>query len=400
MNKRVRGTVALLISLVNKLTSTARRSRLAFPLAAAILLFAALSGVPQEARGATCANPVACENLLPGTPQSVWDISKGEGTTIQGFADPFSVNLGQTIQFKIESPATSYKIDIYRMGYYGGDGARLEASVTPNISVSQNQPACNTNTATGLTDCSNWGVSASWAVPTTAVSGVYFAHIYRTDGSTDENQIPFVVRDDASHSDIIFKTSDETWQAYNDWGGNSLYAGNGHADREQPAWTRAAPSQVSYDRPFATRFDTPYGQDYFFYAEFPMIQFLEENGYDVSYIDSASVAADTGGAIALDQHKVFMSAGHDEYWSGPEVTNVTAARNNGVNLAFFSGNEVYWKTRWARGRRRHALPDADHVQGEPGQRPDRPVGPADLDRANGRTRGSARPATAGSRRTR
>ena len=239
MYKRVRGTVALLISLIDKLTSTVRRSRLAFPLAAAILLFAALSGVPQAAKGATCVNSIACENLLPGTSPSVWDISNGEGTTIQGFAAPFSVNIGQTIQFKIESPATSYKIDIYRMGYYGGDGARLEASITPNISISQNQPACNTDTTTGLTDCSNWGVSASWAVPTTAVSGVYFAHIYRTDGSTDENQIPFVVRDDASHSDIIFKTSDETWQAYNDWGGNSLYSGTATLTAWQQAADRA-----------------------------------------------------------------------------------------------------------------------------------------------------------------
>ena len=345
MNKCVRGAVARLISMVNKLTTTARRSRLAFPLAAAILLFAALSAVPQTARGATCANPIACENLLPGTPASVWDISKGEGTTIQGFAAPFSVNIGQTVQFKIESPATSYKIDIYRMGYYGGDGARLEASVTPNISVSQNQSACNTNAVTGLTDCSNWGASASWTVPTTMVSGVYFAHIYRTDGSTDENQIPFVVRNDASHSDIIFKTSDETWQAYNDWGGNSVYSGTATQTANSPSAAGRAVA-VSYDRPFATRFDTPYGQDYFFYAEFPMIQFLEQNGYDVSYTDSASVAQDTGGAI-LSQHKAFMSTGHDEYWSGPEVANLTAARDKGVSLAFVSGNEVYWKTRWA-----------------------------------------------------
>ena len=107
------------------------------------------------------------------------------------------MNLGGTINFKIESPASSYKIDIYRMGYYGGDGARLITSLTPNISVSQNQPACATNTATGLVDCSNWGVSASWTVPTDLVSGVYFAHIYRTDGTSDENQIPFVVRDDS-----------------------------------------------------------------------------------------------------------------------------------------------------------------------------------------------------------
>jgi len=140
-----------------------RRGRLAVALAVAVLIGATVSGMPQEATGAACANPVACENLRPGTPQSVWDVTKGEGTTIQGFADPFSVNVGQAIRFKIESPAASYKIDIYRMGYYGGDGARLEASVAPNISVSQNQPACDTNATTGLIDCSNWGVSASWS---------------------------------------------------------------------------------------------------------------------------------------------------------------------------------------------------------------------------------------------
>ena len=172
-------------------------------------------------------------------------LSRGQGTTIQGFAAPFSVNVGQTIQFKIESPRRSYKIDIYRIGYYGGDGARLIASITPNISVSQNQPACTTNTATGLIDCGNWGVSASWAVPTTLVSGVYFAHIYRTDGTSDENQIPFVVRNDASHSDIIFKTSDETWQAYNDWGGNSLYTGTATQTANSPqAAGRAVAGQL------------------------------------------------------------------------------------------------------------------------------------------------------------
>ena len=173
----------------------------------------------------------------------------GEGTTIQGFADPFSVNLGGTINLKIESPATSYAIDIYRMGYYGGDGARLIASLTPNISVSQNQPACNTNTATGLVDCSNWGVSASWTVPTTLVSGVYFAHIYRTDGTSDENQIPFVVRDDASHSDILFKTDDETWEAYNDWGGYSLYSGDATDTLDRPTSLDAGPGRAGELRP-------------------------------------------------------------------------------------------------------------------------------------------------------
>jgi N,N-dimethylformamidase beta subunit-like, C-terminal/Domain of unknown function (DUF4082)/Bacterial Ig-like domain/Bacterial Ig domain len=317
---------------------------------AAALTAALLVSMP-SARASACdpvsGNPVACENTLPGTPSSAWDVGPGEGKTIQGFTAQFSVNIGQTVQFKIQSPAKSYAVDIYRMGYYGGDGARLEATVTPNTAVSQTQPACNTNTTTGLVDCGNWGVSASWAVPSTAVSGVYFAHIYRTDGTTDENQIPFVVRNDASHSGILFKTSDETWQAYNDWGGSSLYVGNSTGK----PWCCSALDpgravQVSYNRPFATRFDTPYGQDFFFYAEYPTVRFLEANGYDVSYTDAATVAADTGGTL-IQQHKVLMCTGHDEYWSGPEVANVEAARAAGVSMAFFTGNEVFWKTRWA-----------------------------------------------------
>ena len=146
----------------------------------------------------SCANPVACENQQQGTPQSTWDVSS-YSTSIQGFSDPFSVNIGNSINFKINSPASSYAIDIYRMGYYGGDGARKITSLTPDISVSQNQPACSTNTVTGLVDCGNWGVSATWNVPSTAVSGVYFARIYRTDGTSGANQIPFVVTDNSSH---------------------------------------------------------------------------------------------------------------------------------------------------------------------------------------------------------
>ena len=74
-----------------------------------------------------------------------------------------------------------------------------------------------------------------------------------------------------------------------------------------------------------------------------MVRFLESNGYDVSY--TTGVDTDRRGAELLE-HKVFLSVGHDEYWSGQQRANVEAARAAGVNLAFFSGNEVFWKTRW------------------------------------------------------
>ena len=155
--------------------------------------------------------------------------------------------------------------------------------------TARNQPACNTNTATGLVDCGNWSVSATWNVPANAVSGVYFAHIY-TSGATHENQIPFVVTNNASTSNTVFMTSDETWQAYNDWGGYSLYTG----DATGSPWCCTAldpgrATQVSYNRPFNTRYVNTGGQDFFFSMEFPMIEWLEENGYDISYVSEADV---------------------------------------------------------------------------------------------------------------
>ncbi len=323
------------------------RGRLLAPVSAAVLVGGLLAGYGAPAAQASCANPVACENALPGTPESVWDATGSATSTIYGFADPFSVNIGQTVSFKIKSPATSYKIDIYRMGYYGGNGARLQGSATPNIAVSQAQPACNTNTVTGLVDCGNWSVSATWTVPSTAVSGVYFAKIYRTDGNSDASQIPFVVRNDASHSAVVYMTSDETWQAYNDWGGYSVYAGKATGS----PWCCSALDpgravQVSYNRPFATRYDTPGGQDFFFGNEFSTVRFLEANGYDVSYVSQEDVAA-SNGASMLEQHKALVNSGHSEYWDAGDRANVTAARDAGVNLAFFAGNLMWWKTRWA-----------------------------------------------------
>ena len=346
MSKHLAGNPARIQFLTRAEFRSRRRLRhLAAP-AALVLAGALLVLSPAAPAQAACVNPIACENQQPGTPQSTWDVSS-PSTSIQGFSDPFSVNIGNSINFKISSPATSYAIDIYRMGYYGGDGARKITSITPNISVSQNQSACNTNTVTGLVDCGNWGVSATWSIPSTAVSGVYFARIYRTDGTSGANQIPFVVTDNSSHSGTVFMTSDETWQAYNDWGGYSVYTGNATGS----PWCCSALNpgravQVSYNRPFATRADTPDGQDFFFYAEFPMIQFLEKNGYDVSYVSQIDVAQ-SGAASMIEQHKMLVNAGHSEYWDAGDMSNLKAARNAGVNLALFTGNTAWWKTRWA-----------------------------------------------------
>jgi hypothetical protein len=73
-------------------------------------------------------------------------------------------------------------------------------------------------------DCGNWAVSASWTIPANATSGIYFAKVIRLD-TLGASHIVFVVRNDASKSDVLFKTSDMTWEAYNDYGGANLYTG-------------------------------------------------------------------------------------------------------------------------------------------------------------------------------
>ena len=279
----------------------------------------------------TAPNPIVCENALPGTDPSVWDIQGAGDSDIQGFSTDISVNVGGTISFKIDTNARAYTIQIFRTGYYQGLGARKIADVTPSAALPQSQPPCVTDATTQLYDCGNWGVSASWTVPTDAVSGVYIAKLTRTDNG-DDSQITFVVRNDASHSAVLLQTSDPTWEAYNTYGGADFYQG---ADPGRAY-------KISYNRPVVTRGDNS-GRDFYFSSEYPAVRFLEKNGYDVSYF--SGVDTDRYGSELLN-HKVFLSVGHDEYWSAGQRNSVQAAINAGVNAQFLSGNEMYWHTRY------------------------------------------------------
>jgi Domain of unknown function (DUF4082)/Bacterial Ig-like domain/Bacterial Ig domain len=308
------------------------RSR-GFVVAGAVTLFAGLlpfvAATPASASSCvTAANPIVCENALPGTPMDEWYSEFNYGN-IQGYPNQISYQAGDTVSFKVQSPVT-YTIDIYRLGWYGGDGARLMPTSPTQTFPVKTQPACISQASTGLVDCGNWSVTATWTVPSDAVSGVYIADLGQTNND-GEMTVPFVVRNNASHSDIVVQTDDETWEAYNQWTGANLYQGNG------PALDGRAYA-VSYNRPMNTG-----GDNGIYGSEFPMIEWLERNGYNVSYLSGLDVA--TNGSLLLN-HKVFMSSGHDEYWTAQQMQNVLAARKAGVNLAFFSGQTAFWETRF------------------------------------------------------
>lgn len=298
------------------------------PLLVAALL-AAVGAAPAWSSCAAPVNAIEAENCLPGSPPSEWDISPKSGnSTIEGFATDISYDKGQTAQFKVKTTAAAIRIDVYRMGFYNGQGARKVATL--NVSSPPAQPACLFQSATYLIDCGNWAVTASWPIPAGAVSGLYFARLTRLDNG-GASHLYFIVRDDAGAQDILLQTSDSTWQAYNPWGGHSLYTGG-------PKGTGGY--KVSYNRPFTVRQNYPTSP---FRQEYPLIRWLESNAYDVAYFTDAD--ADRRGALIRD-HRVYLMAGHDEYWSGGQRASVEAARAAGVHLAFLSATAMTWKTRW------------------------------------------------------
>lgn len=330
-------------------------------------------------------NRVVAENCLPGNPSNEWDVNGAGDPTIQGFSTDISYNAGEKASFKIDTPATDYRVDLYRMGYYGGLGARLHATIRPSVPLPQVQPRCRVDNTTWEYECSAWAVSAEWDIPADTLSGVFIARLIRLDGppttwradnspaqedprfampggasmqrpkpqehgygslglgelrnalkESRASLIYFVVRNDLSTSDMVVQTSDTVWQAYNNAGGTSTY---GSID---PANPRPRCYKASYNRPLNTRAARPVNA--YLGSEYPIDRFLEANGYDVTYI--AGVDTDRYGAKLLGRHKVFLSQGHDEYWSQKQRDNVEAARNNGMHLIFLSGNEMYWRVRW------------------------------------------------------
>jgi Domain of unknown function (DUF4082)/Bacterial Ig-like domain/Bacterial Ig domain len=306
------------------------RRRLTSALAAVVAVSPLLVLSPAEAQADPCdpviGSEVACENSKPGTPRDEW-FGANEWGDLDAYTTRFSIQAGESLVFKVRSPA-SYRVNIYRLGWYQGNGARLVGSIATR--PPQQQPTCLTDSSTGLVDCGNWAASASWTVPTDAVSGLYVANVDRTDGN-GFMPVLFVVRDNDSTSDIVVQTSDTTWQAYNKWGGQNLYDGGGPAPDGRAY-------KVSYNRPLSFA-----GMNSYYRAEYGMISWLERNGYDVSYISGLDA---TRNGDLLRNHRAYISSGHDEYWSDEQRINVEAARAAGVNLAFFSGNEVFWKTRW------------------------------------------------------
>jgi YD repeat-containing protein len=336
-----------------------RRHRLLLLVCAAAALV--VPGATRVAGAAvTCpnSNPIVQENQCAGTGTTAWDLTN-YSENIGGFATQTSFNKGTAVPLKIArnvpASTTSVNINVYRMGYYGDLGGRLVH--TRNNVVVNNNIACKPmDTATGKYDCSNW--NTTYTIPATALpaSGVYLAKLTTTDSAHLENYIFFVYRDDnrVPESKILYVLPTATYQAYNNWGGKSLYFDKNGGANTVAGTPRAV--KVSFDRPLDNAENE---QNRFLGPDFYLLSWMERQGYDISYTDDYQAAAN---GAELRQHKIIVISGHSEYWSLEQFNNMLAARNAGVNIASFSANTAYWKGRYEDSG--HTFVEYKTVQGD------------------------------------
>jgi hypothetical protein len=183
----------------------------------------------------------------------------------------------------------------------------------------------------------NWQMSYSLTIPKNWLSGNYLARL--TGRTGQHGYIYFVVRNDNRPSAILAVMPVNSYEAYNLWGGKNIYDRTSLGpDTVGPNQTRAV--KVSFNRPYSTELI-----DFRIYRDndLGLVQFLERNGYDVTY--ATSLDLDRNPAL-MQQHRLYLSVGHDEYWSRQMRLNLEAARDMGTNLAFLGGNDVFIQVRY------------------------------------------------------
>jgi hypothetical protein len=284
------------------------------------------------------ANPIVEENQRPGTRDWMLRETRIEPTSryrcpwIEGYCSHRSVRAGDTVTFHVSTnPPSRFTLDIFRSGYYGGNGGRLVKQLGEYSGRVQPAPPIG---AKRLRKC-EWDVSAELQIPRDWLSGVYLGKLMAL-ASGLESYVTVIVRDDRQ-ADFVFQCSDNTWQAYNRWPSQfSLY------DNGQHEWYWGGGVQVGFHRPYGKYcqiLDAPLslGSGEWMLWEFPLAYWMESLGYDVTYISNLDTHRDPDG---LRRARGFLSVGHDEYWTIEMFENVRAAIAAGVNVAFVSGNAV------------------------------------------------------------
>jgi hypothetical protein len=270
---------------------------------------------------------VVAENQSPGTTD--WRIGGAPAAGfIEGFADRTYAKAGEPVDLYVSTSASRFRVEAYRIGYYGGLGGRL-VWASPYFGGGP-QPACALTAGINLVACDNWTRSLTMQVTQTFTQGDYLLKLI--GGGNEQSYVPLTVWDPNSQAAYVVKNDVFTWQAWNAYGGYDFYQGVGTCPAKvYPPCARAR--VVSYDRPYG------YGQGAgdFLALEAPLVRYLEQHGVDVAYVNDMTVQDDPDVFVG---HHAMLSLGHDESWSLAERNTVVKANGVGLNLAFFGAGSI------------------------------------------------------------
>ena len=278
---------------------------------------------------------VAAENRRAGEPLPS---ASGGTRQVQGYLDADSAALGDTVAVHLGLTAPgvrTVRLNAYRIGWYGGSGARRVWISAP---VDVGRRAVPSGAPAPHLVVPGWPASLTIPIDARWPPGFYLLLPQDAHSDSAGPAVPLVVRDDDGHEPILFKASTLTWNAYNDWGGWSLYHGPA-GPRTQQVADRAR--VVSMQRPLAGT-----GYDQMMSMDVPVVRRIEQlaaaRGIDAAYTTDTDVDA---APEQLQVHAEIVSGGHSEYWTTSMYDGLQAAADAGVNLVFLGANNLWWHAR-------------------------------------------------------
>jgi hypothetical protein len=295
----------------------------------------------------TRVSPIADENQLTGS--TGWQLTAPSGE-LWAYARSITVRPGFSVSIKAgaRTAATTATWQLWRLGYYNGAGGRLIKSGGP-VAIRKRDPLnAPMDPELGYVSVLNYTSTFSFTIPSTAVTGVY---VVKLTSSNAQTYAPIIVkeRSDATVlAPMLVVIPVNTYQAYNNWGGISLYDNDA-----RPSFPYQAGHAVSFDRPFSTGG----GTGLFRSQDLPFVQWVERQGYDLAY--ATDIDLDSLYTSYIVPRKALVIQGHNEYWTYQMRRNVERAIDErGINVAFLGANICYWQARFEandNGSARHIL---------------------------------------------
>jgi hypothetical protein len=293
------------------------------------------SAASRPAGGAAWARAVDEENARPGTRDWHLPWNRGRAPGIEAYAGQVSVRPGQPVTLYVRAvPAAAVRVEALRVGFYRNAGARRVWSGVVHAGA---QPAAETSSAAipgagGLAHSRM--VVARWH-PTGVLDTTGWPegeYVLRLDAGKASRLVPLTVRSENARGRVLLVAGAMTWQAYNAWGGRSLYEGDGSFAGRSYA--------VSFDRPY----DEFYGAGRFAAFDESVVQAAEQDGLPLAWATDYDLAEHPQ---LLRGASEIVIGGHAEYWTAPMWDAVRAAVAKGTNLAVLGANTAYWRVRLA-----------------------------------------------------